>query len=391
MSLVQALNRSASGFRGLRTGAGQAESGVGRLRATVEQADRAVGRIKGGLDRTARSFRGVKAQADAAARSAGRADRAMDGAGKSATRGGGLMGRMKSGLQGVTGAQRGLNTAMKANVFGAVMALLMPLITKLIDMAMQSKTVQRIVRTAFRVIGQAIGTTMRVARQVVQTTWNAIKVAFQVVLRVIWTVVKTYFTIYKTIITTVIRAVLAVIRPALDFLRERVPAAFRAVRDGLHRAWNGLAGFTRGVFTSVLGAVKGPINAVIGLVNNAIRALNQVKVSIPGWVPGVGGRTFGVNLPTIPTLARGGIVLPRAGGTLAVLGEAGQAEAVLPLSRLDALLARGLRPGTGAPGALAPRPRGAGGPVVIEHYHEARGGSARQTAEELMFLMKARG
>ncbi|EPH44703.1 hypothetical protein ABT390_30925 [Streptomyces aurantiacus] len=391
MSLVQALNRSATGFRGLRTNAGQADSGVGRLRATVQQADRAVTRIKGGLDRTAGSLRGVKTQADAAARSVRQADRAMDGAGKSAGRGGGLMGRMKTGLQGVTTAQRGLNTAMKANIFGAVMALLLPLITKLVDMAMQSKTVRRIVQTAFRIIGQVIGTTMRVARQVVQTTWNAIKVAFQVVLKVIWTVVKTYFTIYKTIITTVIGAVLAVIRPALNFLRERIPAAFRAVRDGLHRAWNGLAGFTKGVFNSVLGAVKGPINAVIGLVNSAIRALNTVKVTIPKWVPKFGGQSFGVNLPTIPTLAQGGVVLPRAGGTLALLGEAGQAEAVLPLNRLEALLARGMRPGVGAAGALAPRPRGNSGPVVIENYYEARGGSARQTAEELMFLMKARG
>ncbi|MGV9883535.1 hypothetical protein [Streptomyces sp. NPDC003006] len=390
MSLVQALNRSASGFRGLRTNAGQAESGVGKLRATVQQADRAVGRIKGGLDRTASSFRGVKTQADAAARSARQADRAMDGAGKSATRGGGLMGRMKTGLQGVTTAQKGLNTAMKANIFGAIMALLLPLITKLIDMAMQSKTVQRIVRTAFRIIGQVIGTTMRAARQVVTATWNGIKVAFQVVLRVIWTVVKTYFTIYKTIITIVIRAVLAVIRPALNFLRERIPAAFRAVRDGLHRAWNGLANFTKGVFNSVLSAVKGPINAVIGLVNSAIRALNKVKVTIPGWVPPpFGGKSFGVNLPTIPTLAQGGIVLPRTGGTLALLGEAGQAEAVLPLNRLEALLARGARPGAGPVRALGPQQRGGG--VVIENYYEARGGSARQTAEDLMFLMKARG
>ncbi|GHE46127.1 hypothetical protein GCM10018785_14820 [Streptomyces longispororuber] len=390
MSLVAALNRSITGFRGLRTNAGQAESGVGRLRTTVQSADRAVTRIKAGLDRTAQSLRGVRSGADAAARGVRQADRAMDGAGKSATRGGGLMGRMRTGLQGVTTAQRGLNTAMKANVFGAIMALLLPLITKLVEMAMQSRTVQRIVRTAFRVIGQVIGATMRVARQVVQTTWNAIRVAFQVVLRVIWTVVKTYFTIYKTIITTVIRAILAVIGPALSFLRERVPAAFRAVRDGLHRAWSGLANFTKGVFTSVLGAVKGPVNGVIGLVNSAIRALNKVKVSVPGWVPGVGGKSFGVSLPTIPTLARGGVVLPRAGGTLAVLAEAGQAEAVLPLNRLEALLTRSARPGAGPVPALGPHPRGTGS-LVIEHYHEARGGSARQTAEELMFLMKARG
>ncbi|NUP45478.1 MAG: hypothetical protein HOY76_52735 [Streptomyces sp.] len=385
MSLVQALNRSLSGFRGLRSTVGQTDTSVSKFARTATQAGGAVGRIKGDVDKSANSMRTLQREANAAERSVAKSGRSMSTAGRSAATGGGLMGRMKTGLQGVTTAQKGLNTAMKSNVFGAIMALLMPLIMKLVDMAMQSKTVQRIVQAAFKIVGQVIGSTMRVAKQVVQATWNAIKVAFTVVLKVIWTVVKTYFNIYKTIITTVIHAIMAVIRPLLSFFSEKIPAAFRATRNGIQRAFSGLAGIVRGAFSAVLGAVRGPLNGVIGLVNQAIGALNRVKVSVPSWVPGIGGKSFGVNLPTIPTLAQGGIVLPRPGGTLALLAEAGQAEAVLPLNRLNALLAR-----TGpAPGlAMAGRP---GGGFVIEHYYEAPGASARQTAEDLMFLMKARG
>ncbi|MEV8063885.1 hypothetical protein AB0P37_47745 [Streptomyces antimycoticus] len=385
MSLAQALNRSVSGFRGLRSTVGQTDTSVSRFARTATQAGSAVGRIKGDVDKSANSMRTLQREANAAERSVAKSGRSMTTAGRGAATGGGLMGRMKTGLQGVTTAQKGLNTAMKSNVFGAIMALLMPLIMKLVDMAMQSKTVQRIVQAAFRIIGQVIGSTMRVAKQVVQTTWNGIKAAFTVVLKVIWTVVKTYFTIYKTIITTVIHAIMAVVRPLLSFFSERIPGAFRSARNGIQRAFSGLAGIVRGAFSAVLGAVRGPLNGVIGLVNRAIGALNRVKVSVPSWVPGIGGRSFGVNIPTIPTLAQGGIVLPRPGGTLALLAEGGQAEAVLPLNRLSTLLTR-----TGPAPALA----GSGGPgggFVIEHYHEAPGGSARQTAEDLMFLMKARG
>ncbi|CDR16813.1 hypothetical protein [Streptomyces iranensis] len=385
MSLAQALNRSVSGFRGLRSTVGQTDTSVSRFARTATQAGSAVGRIKGDVDKSANSMRTLQREANAAERSVAKSGRSMTTAGRGAATGGGLMGRMRTGLQGVTTAQKGLNTAMKSNVFGAVMALLMPLIMKLVDMAMQSKTVQRIVQAAFRIIGQVIGSTMRVAKQVVQTTWNGIKTAFTVVLKVIWTVVKTYFNIYKTIITTVIHAIMAVVRPLLSFFSERIPGAFRSARNGIQRAFNGLAGIVRGAFSAVLGAVRGPLNGVIGLVNRAIGALNRVKVSVPSWVPGIGGRSFGVNIPTIPTLAQGGIVLPRPGGTLALLAEGGQAEAVLPLNRLSTLLAR-----TGP----APAPAGSGRPgggFVIEHYHEAPGGSARQTAEDLMFLMKARG
>ncbi|MFE6774844.1 hypothetical protein [Streptomyces sp. NPDC057702] len=383
MSLVRALNRSASGFRGLRGSVGQADTSVSRFSRTATQAAGAVGRVKGDADRSSNSLRDLRRSADAAERGVARSGKSMGAAGRSAATGGGLMGRMRTGLQGVTTAQKGLNTAMKANIFGAVMALLMPLVMKLVDMAMRSRTVQRIVQTAFRIIGQVISTTMRVARQVVQATWNGIRSTFEVVLKVIWTVVRTYFTLYKTIITTVIRAIVAVVRPMLSFFTERVPAAFRATRNGIQRAFGGLASMVRSAFSAVLGAVRAPVNGVIGLVNRAIGALNRIKVSVPKWL---GGGSFGVNLPTIPTLARGGVVLPRPGGTLALLAESGQAEAVLPLNRLSTLLARN---GSAVPG-LTPA-RSGSGEFVVEHYHEAPGASARQTAEDLMFLLKARG
>lgn len=59
-------------------------------------------------------------------------------------------------------------------------------------------------------------------------------------------------------------------------------------------------------------------------------------IEVPSWVPGVGGKSFGVNIPFIPTaklqvpyLAQGGIVNRP---TLNVAGEAG-AEAIVPLER----------------------------------------------------------
>ena len=92
--------------------------------------------------------------------------------------------------------------------------------------------------------------------------------------------------------------------------------------------------------------MKGPLNGIIGLINGAIGALNSLSVTIPDWVPLVGGQTFGLNLPTIPQLAQGGIVSRRNGGTLANIGEGRYDEAVVPLTPafMDALAGGG---GTG--------------------------------------------
>jgi hypothetical protein len=69
-----------------------------------------------------------------------------------------------------------------------------------------------------------------------------------------------------------------------------------------------------------------------------IRALNGLRFAVPDWVPGIGGKSLGFNIPTlgrlsIPRLAEGGIVMPQPGGVLANIAEAGQAEAVIPLDR----------------------------------------------------------
>ncbi|WP_240509010.1 hypothetical protein [Streptomyces agglomeratus] len=86
-----------------------------------------------------------------------------------------------------------------------------------------------------------------------------------------------------------------------------------------------------------------PFRAFATAINTIIGALNGFKVSIPSWVPVFGGKKFSLSLPKIPVphLAKGGVVQPRNGGTLALIGEAGESEAVIPLSKLDRMLGSG--------------------------------------------------
>lgn len=88
-----------------------------------------------------------------------------------------------------------------------------------------------------------------------------------------------------------------------------------------------------GIWNSIWGGIKSIINFIIGGINSAISALNSLSFSVPNWVPVIGGKSFGFNLPSIPYLAEGGIV---NSPTLAMIGEAGP-EAVLPLDRLGDL------------------------------------------------------
>ena len=80
------------------------------------------------------------------------------------------------------------------------------------------------------------------------------------------------------------------------------------------------------MFNSLINMVKAPLNGIIGLLNGAVGAinsliggLNSISFTMPKWL---GGGHFGLSIPYIPSipyLAKGGILSQGS----AIVGEAG--------------------------------------------------------------------
>lgn len=102
-----------------------------------------------------------------------------------------------------------------------------------------------------------------------------------------------------------------------------IKATFASVGDFFKNVFNGAKNIIEKIWEGVTEIVKAPVNFLIRGLNKFIDMLN--KIEIPDWVPGVGG--YGLSLPNIPELKRGG-VLPR--GQMGLL-EGDGAEAVVPL------------------------------------------------------------
>lgn len=129
----------------------------------------------------------------------------------------------------------------------------------------------------------------------------------------------------------------AALKKAWDFIKNDVFfAAINAIKGYL----SGLAESAKNIFSSIKGAIVGAMNGAIAAVNGAIGGINKALggVKVPDWVPGIGGKGIGINIPKIPQLAAGGIATR---STLAEIGEGREPEAVLPLSRLDSMLSGG--------------------------------------------------
>lgn len=130
--------------------------------------------------------------------------------------------------------------------------------------------------------------------------------------------------------------------------------------NGWREAWNNVKNIFKNVFEALVGIAKVPINGVIGLINGMIRGiiagvnaaigvLNKMKIKVPGWVPGIGGNTWGFSIPTmtapqIPYLAKGTVVPRNAGEFAAILGDnKRETEVVSPLSTMKQAMMDALR------------------------------------------------
>ncbi|NPV38296.1 MAG: phage tail tape measure protein [Brevinematales bacterium] len=78
---------------------------------------------------------------------------------------------------------------------------------------------------------------------------------------------------------------------------------------------------------TLFSGLKGLANAFISPINAVIQGLNTIKINIPDWIPVIGGKSFGFNIPLIPALASGGYV---ASSGLALVGEQGPEIVSLP-------------------------------------------------------------
>ena len=111
-----------------------------------------------------------------------------------------------------------------------------------------------------------------------------------------------------------------VLKPFGEFIGKGISIYF----DALKAEFNAIKTVVEAVGNAIKSAFKAAFNFVADIWNNTVGKLN---FKIPGWVPGIGGKEFGV--PEIPKFAAGGIV---TSPTVGLIGEAGP-EAIIPLSR----------------------------------------------------------
>jgi predicted nucleic acid-binding Zn-ribbon protein len=126
------------------------------------------------------------------------------------------------------------------------------------------------------------------------------------------------FTFIKDFIGNAMAAIKKIFTGIVKFLS----GAFTSDWD---KAWEGIKDIFDGISTAIKVTWASAINAIIRALNWLIDKANKISFTVPGWVPGLGGKHIGVNIPKInelqiPKLAQGAVIPPNR-EFMAVLGD----------------------------------------------------------------------
>ncbi|HEX3030378.1 MAG TPA: phage tail tape measure protein, partial [Clostridia bacterium] len=133
--------------------------------------------------------------------------------------------------------------------------------------------------------------------------FNVLKIVFMTYIKIVVIYIKTVITVFKFVFGTIKTIVISV----CGF----IGSAFKAV-----------GGVINGIWDTVAGTFKGFVNLVISGINFLIGGLNKISFKVPKWVPLIGGKGFGFNIPKLPKLAKG--TMNWKGGSVVVHDQGGE-------------------------------------------------------------------
>lgn len=146
-------------------------------------------------------------------------------------------------------------------------------------------------------------------KSAVENVFTAIRETIEFIMPIVEDVIKLVWESIKVIIDTSIGVIMGAIKLLTGLLTGDWKTAWEGAKQIVSSIWSGIEGL-----------VKNGVNFIIEQLNKMIKALNRIKFDFPDWIPNLGGRSFGLDIPTIPMLAEGGVI-EQAGRVL--VGEKG--------------------------------------------------------------------
>ena len=248
---------------------------------------------------------------------------------------GGALTKLKATLAGIGGGVKGLFTILKANPVGAIITAIGLVITALIHLWNTNEGFRNwvmefyngCIKPVFEWIGNTIS---ELWNEHLKPLWEKLKPG----ITSIWETIKTVWDAIANLIggilvflSPIISGILARIGNVVEYISTyigMVADVLSGIIDFIagvftgdwERVWNGVKEIFSSIWEGIKKLAKSAVNALANIVNGIIRGLN--KIHLPNWeiLGSLAGK--GINIPLIPTLAKGGVL---TSPTVAMMGE----------------------------------------------------------------------
>lgn len=156
-------------------------------------------------------------------------------------------------------------------------------------------------------------------------TWNAIVNSIKDAWNMFITWLQSKSPLLASIFQTYGKFVSDVYKNIKDILKGVIDFIVGVFTGDWTKAWQGVTEIFRGIWNNIVAIIEAAINFIIDGINLLISALNTIHFEIPGWVPLIGGKSFGISIPLVsqvalPRLAEGAVIPPNR-DFMAVLGD----------------------------------------------------------------------
>ena len=142
----------------------------------------------------------------------------------------------------------------------------------------------------FQIIAQGVADLITVLGPVVSYLLQQLGPAISAIINLILLVVQ-----------NVLEKLLPLVQPIMQVLTGLIEFITGVFTGDWKAAWQGIVDIFSGIFNGIKSICKSVINSIIKSINGVLKGINGI--SIPDWVPGVGGASL--KIPLIPQLAKG--------------------------------------------------------------------------------------
>lgn len=214
--------------------------------------------------------------------------------------------------------------------FVTIIEAIMPIVTMIIELLVPiiitlMEAFMPLITMIIEMLVPVLLTIIEAIMPIVTTILDLLMPVLTVLIEIFAGIVEVIMVVVGAIIDFLMPIIVAIIQSFTDFIKF-LPSIGKVFED----IWNGIVNFFKGISNWLIGIVEGMVNGMIDAINNFTRPFRD---AIEGVVEFFGGNIEIGIIPNVrlPRLAKGGVVSPVDGGTMAVVAEAGRPERIEPL------------------------------------------------------------